>query len=98
MAGRRGRRLGSWACRILRWGGGLGRRVWDWRWGPWVQGALAAARRRRAVFEAWAAGAGRAGAARAGGVSIPAAGRWLHDTRMSAPARPVAAVEPRAWR
>ena len=33
MAGRRGRRLGSWACRILRWGGGLGRRVWDWRWG-----------------------------------------------------------------
>ena len=55
--------------------------------------ALAAARRRRAVFEAWAAGAGRAGAARAGGVSIPAAGRWLHDTRMSAAARPVAAVE-----
>ena len=93
MAGRRGRRLGSWACRILRWGGGLGRRVWDWRWGPWAQGALAAARRRRAVFEAWAAGAGRAGAARAGGVSIRTAGRWLHDTRMSAPARPVAAVE-----
>ena len=55
--------------------------------------ALAAARRRRAVFEAWAAGAGRAGAARAGGVSIRTAGRWLHDTRMSAPARPVAAVE-----
>ena len=60
--------------------------------------ALAAARRRRAVFEARAAGAGRAGAARAGGVSIPAAGRWLHDTRMSTAARPVAAVEPRAWR
>ena len=55
--------------------------------------ALAAARRRRAVFEAWAAGAGRAGAARAGGVSIRTAGRWLHDTRMSTPARPVAAVE-----
>lgn len=98
MAGRRPRRLGSWACRTRRWGGGLGRRAWDWRWGPWVQGALAAARRRRAVFEARAAGAGRAGAARAGGVSIPAAGRWLHDTRMSTPARPVAAVEPRAWR
>ena len=93
MAGRRPRRLGSWACRILRWGGGLGRRAWDWRWGPWAQGALAAARRRRAVFEAWAAGAGRAGAARAGGVSIRTAGRWLHDTRMSTPARPVAAVE-----
>ena len=60
--------------------------------------ALAAARRRRAVFEAWAAGAGRAGAARAGGVSFPAAGRWLHDTRMSTAVRPVAAVEPRAWR
>ena len=55
--------------------------------------ALAAARRRRAVFEAWAAGAGRAGAARAGGVSIRTAGRWLHDTRMSTAARPVAAVE-----
>lgn len=93
MAGRRGRRLGSWACRTRRCSGGLGGRAWDWRWGPWVQGALAAARRRRAVFEAWAAGAGRAGAARAGGVSIPAAGRWLHDTRMSTPARPVAAVE-----
>ena len=26
MAGRRPRRLGSWACRTLRWGGGLGRR------------------------------------------------------------------------
>ena len=93
MAGRRGRRLGSWACRTRRWGGGLGGRVWDWRWGPWVQGALAAARRRRAVFEARAAGA-----ARAGGVSIPAAGRWLHDTCMSTAVRPVAAVEPRAWR
>ena len=93
MAGRRPRRLGSWACRTRRWGGGLGGRAWDWRWGPWAQGALAAARRRRAVFEAWAAGAGRAGAARAGGVSIPAAGRWLHDTCMSAPVRPVAAVE-----
>ena len=98
MAGRVGGGSRAGACRARRWGGGLGRRAWDWRWGPWVQGALAAARRRRAVFEAWAAGAGRAGAARAGGVSIPAAGRWLHDTRMSAPARPVAAVEPRAWR
>ena len=55
--------------------------------------ALAAARRRRAVFEAWAAGAGRAGAARAGGVSIRTAGRWLHDTCMSTAVRPVAAVE-----
>ena len=50
--------------------------------------ALAAARRRRAVFEAWAAGAGRAG-----GVSIRTAGRWLHDTCMSTAVRPVAAVE-----
>ena len=84
------RELGVSHTAVQRWarGAGVGLAM-----GAVGGSALAAARRRRAVFEAWAAGAGRAGAARAGGVSIPAAGRWLHDTRMSTPARPVAAVE-----
>ena len=93
MAGRRGRRpggLGVSRTTVQRWarGAGVGLAM-----GAVGGSALAAARRRRAVFEAWAAGAGRAGAARAGGVSIRTAGRWLHDTRMSTAARPVAAVE-----
>ena len=84
------RELGVSHTAVQRWarGAGVGLAM-----GAVGGSALAAARRRRAVFEAWAAGAGRAGAARAGGVSIPTAGRWLHDTRMSTPARPVAAVE-----
>ena len=84
------RELGVSHTAVQRWarGAGVGLAM-----GAVGGSALAAARRRRAVFEAWAAGAGRAGAARAGGVSIPAAGRWLHDTCMSAPGRPVAAVE-----
>ncbi|WP_425393876.1 helix-turn-helix domain-containing protein [Actinomyces dentalis] len=84
------RELGVSHTAVQRWarGAGVGLAM-----GAVGGSALAAARRRRAVFEAWAAGAGRAGAARAGGVSIRTAGRWLHDTRMSTPARPVAAVE-----
>ena len=84
------RELGVSRTTVQRWarGAGVGLAM-----GAVGGSALAAARRRRAVFEAWAAGAGRAGAARAGGVSIRTAGRWLHDTRMSTAARPVAAVE-----
>ena len=93
MAGRRPRRLGSWACRTRRCSGGLGGRAWDWRWGPWVEAPWRPPGAGGRCSRPGAAGAGRAGAARAGGVSIPAAGRWLHDTRMSTPARPVAAVE-----
>lgn len=93
MAGRRGRRLGSWACRILRWGGGLGRRVWDWRWGPWVE----------APWRPPGAGGrcSRPGRPGPGGPGPPGPGACRSGLRAggctiracSAPARPVAAVE-----
>ena len=89
------RELGVSRTTVQRWarGAGVGLAM-----GAVGGSALAAARRRRAVFEAWAAGAGRAGAARAGGASDPGRGQVVARYAHECPRPPRCRRRVRAWR